>query len=229
MQLVVLAGGKGTRLGAAAGDRPKPLADIGGVPFVSVALAPFFESNLVSNTVFLIGQDPEPFNRLLKGTCAVSVPHTLKTEPHEMGTGGALLAAMDLLEENFLVMNGDTYFPVDPKRLMEHRPEMAVIMALAYVSDTARYGAVLLAPEGRVTSFLEKGAAGPGLINGGVYRMTKGSLLGCKQDRHIPVSLERDILPHLIDQGLVAGLECQQPFLDIGVPADLERARELFS
>lgn len=229
MQLVVLAGGKGTRLGAAAGGRPKPLADIGGMPFLTLALTSFFESNCITSALFLIGQDPALFEHFLHGECAIPVPHTFKTESHEMGTGGALLAAMDMLEEDFLVMNGDTYFPIDPKQLIEHHPEMAVVMALARVSDTARYGAVSLTSDGNVASFQEKGITGPGLINGGVYRITKGTLLEYKHDRHIPVSLERDILPRLIAQGLVAGLECQRPFLDIGVPADLERARQLLS
>jgi D-glycero-D-manno-heptose 1,7-bisphosphate phosphatase len=95
-------------------------------------------------------------------------------------------------------------------------------LALRRVADAGRYGTVAVAPDGTVTGFVEKGAAGPGVVNGGIYRLDK-AVLG-RIPPHGACSLERDVFPGLAADGLIEGQAFDAAFLDIGVPEDLARA-----
>ena len=87
--------------------------------------------------------------------------------------------------------------------------------------------AVALDHDGRVTQFVEKGvAAGPGLINAGVYLLRKQIVRGLPAGTAI--SLEREVFPRLLD-GRVYGLVCTGLFIDIGIPDDLRRAQGLLT
>ena len=102
-----------------------------------------------------------------------------------------------------------------------------LVIVLQAVADVTRYGSVALDQDGRVTQFVEKGvAAGPGLINAGVY------LLGKQIVRGLPagtaISLEEEVFPRLLDRR-VYGLVCTGLFIDIGVPDDLRRAQGLLT
>src|SRR5438034_11540448 len=100
-------------------------------------------------------------------------------------------------------------------------------MVVQAVADVARYGSVILDQEGRVTQFVEKGAAaGPGLINAGVYLLRKQIVRDLPADTAI--SLEREVFPRLLDRG-VYGLISTGLFIDIGIPDDFKRAQTLLA
>ena len=101
-----------------------------------------------------------------------------------------------------------------------------IVVVLQAVADVTRYGSVALDQDGRVTQFVEKGdAAGPGLINAGVYLLRKQIV------RDLPagtaISLEREVFPQL-DRG-VYGLISTGLFIDIGIPDDLNQAQTLLA
>jgi NDP-sugar pyrophosphorylase family protein len=97
-------------------------------------------------------------------------------------------------------------------------------MAVIRVPDAARYGTVRVGAGGRVNGFLEKtGANAPGLVNAGIYLFDR-SMLDCIPDG--PVSLEKDVFPHILDRGVFA-YEQSGMFIDIGTPEDYARAQAL--
>jgi NDP-sugar pyrophosphorylase family protein len=86
---------------------------------------------------------------------------------------------------------------------------------------------VTLDHDGRVTQFVEKGAAaGPGLINAGVYLLRKQVVRGLPTGEAI--SLEREVFASLLDHK-VYGLVCHGLFIDIGLPDDFKRAQTLLA
>jgi NDP-sugar pyrophosphorylase family protein len=93
------------------------------------------------------------------------------------------------------------------------------------VQDAQRYGRVEVDIDGRVTGFTEKTARrAPGLVNAGVYVFNRAVL------DHLPeatASLERDVVPRLLDQGVYA-LKMHGMFIDIGTPEDYARAQTLY-
>ncbi len=126
----------------------------------------------------------------------------------------------------FLVMNGDSFLEIDLRQLLRfHREHGGLVsMAVRRVADAARYGTVHLDALNRVVGFAEKtGAEAPGIVNGGVYVFSRAVL------EHIPegpASLEKEIFPRLLAQGMYA-LEQHGLFIDIGTPEDYARAQEL--
>ena len=111
-QCVILLGGLGTRLGSLTRETPKPMLAVGGRPFVEVLiweavrrgfckilLLAGFRSEVVAARI-------EQWNASLPDSCRVE----LSVEPEPLGTGGALIHARDMLDDRFLLLNGDTWF-----------------------------------------------------------------------------------------------------------------------
>jgi D,D-heptose 1,7-bisphosphate phosphatase len=224
VQAVILAGGKGTRLGALTQGLPKPLVAIGGKPFIHYLIAALRRHGF-TDLVLLVGPFVEVYRRVLGDGSALGVRLTLVPEEPPADTAGALAVAASHLAARFLMLNGDSFFDFNLLDLAARdgaEPWLAWL-ALRQVPDAGRYGAVALAGD-RVTSFGEKAASGPGIINGGVYWLKREIL---DEIGPPPVSLERDVLPKLAACGLVRGAVYDGRFIDIGTPEDLARGGTL--
>jgi D-glycero-alpha-D-manno-heptose 1-phosphate guanylyltransferase len=227
MQAVVLAGGLGTRLRGVVPDLPKPLAPVGGRPFMAIVLerlrAQGFESAVLS-----VGYRHELI-RAAFGDSFAGLALAYAVEERPLGTGGAIrLAARACSDAEVFVLNGDSYTEVAFAEMQaRHRDAQTPLTVCAVeVADAARYGRVLVA-NSRLAGFAEKGAAGPGLINAGVYLMRRDLLetLGLPE----VFSFENDVLAARLDAlrphvYLTRGL-----FIDIGVPEDYTRAQRVFA
>ena len=123
-------------------------------------------------------------------------------EKELLGTGGALINAYDLLEDQFFLMNGDSmidgnWLPIN--NLLNE--ENCISMALVKMSDCSRFGSVVL-KDNKVISFLEKqNSNSEGLINGGIYCIQKKILRDYKVER---LSFENDILSNFVEKQKVS-------------------------
>jgi len=227
MKAFVLAGGLGTRLQPRFGALPKPLAPIGGRPFVTRQLE-WLAGHGVRRAVILAGHGAESMRETL-GTHAAGVELEWSVEPEPMGTGGALYWARAFVDGPVLVVNGDTLPECDPWVLERARWEHGALGAVALfrVGDAQGRGRVEADDAGRVRAFVEKDPdfRGGAWVNGGLYAF------GPALWRRLPdgaSSLERDVLPALAAEGRLHGERCAGTFWDIGTPDDFERAeREL--
>jgi D-glycero-D-manno-heptose 1,7-bisphosphate phosphatase len=224
-QHVFLVGGRGTRLGTLTADRPKPMMDVAGRPFIEFLMDQAVRDG-AKHIVLLCGYLAGSFHDRYHGAdwAGAKVECLVETEP--LGTGGPLTAAKPVLAPEFWLANGDSHFEFDRADFAAWRPkgDWLVKMALAHRQDTSASGAVECEDE-RVTRFLERGPAAPGLINAGVYLISRDILA------HIPAgpcSLERDVFPRLAQGGLLRGRAYEGYFIDIGTPAELARARAEF-
>lgn len=214
MQLVVLAGGFGTRLrGAIPEGLPKPMAPIEGRPFLEHLLDRAIAQG-VNNIHLLVGYAGHVITDHF-GAAYRDVPITYSVEDTPLGTGGALKAAVDHLTDEFVFANGDTFADVDFSGLLGLLGSGPLSMSLATIDDVGRYGSVITDGDAAV-GFREKGGSGPGLVNAGTY--------GCRRDLitsfpdHAAFSFETDFLgpelpklrPHF--QVVKSGI------IDIGTP-----------
>jgi mannose-1-phosphate guanylyltransferase len=141
-------------------------------------------------------------------------------EPEPLGTGGALKLAEDLLEERFLMLNGDQLTDIDlTAQLRQHeRTGARATLALIAVEDPSAYGLVRRRDDLSVSGFLEKPNADEidtNLVNAGVYVLERSVLDVIAAGSRI--SIERDVFPRLVDHGLF-GYEASGYWMDIGTP-----------
>ena len=222
-QAVVLVGGLGTRLGALTAELPKPMLPIGDRSFLARHLEDVARHGF-DEILLLCGHKAGVIVDAFDGKTVHGATVRCVIEPSPLGTAGALRFASELLREEFYLFNGDSLFEFNLLDLetLGRGTDWVGKVALRPVPDTARYGRVTLAGE-RIENFAEKGSGGPGLINAGVYLLRREvlSLIGEE-----PCSLERDVFPVLAERGSLFGRGYEGYFIDIGVPDDLERARQ---
>jgi D-glycero-alpha-D-manno-heptose 1-phosphate guanylyltransferase len=147
-----------------------------------------------------------------------------EVEHQPLGTGGAIRAALlRCAADHVFVFNGDTYLDleVDELESLWQRSRRPVIV-VREVPDTARFGRVEM-NNGRISSFLEKGFPGAGLINAGCYVLPLGALdafpLG------LNFSIETEYLSKELGRTSIDGFVTRGRFIDIGVPEDYARAQ----
>jgi D,D-heptose 1,7-bisphosphate phosphatase len=226
-QAVILAGGRATRLGEIAKDTPKPLLAIGGRPFIEHVILHCRRYG-VRDFIVLTGPHKDKFTAALGNGQHLGVSIELVPEPAPAGTGGALHYVRDRLAETFLMLNGDSLFQADLLELVrggrasKPRPaEWLGTVAVRSVDDTGRYGRIEM-DQGLITEFGEKSRSGAGLINGGIYCLSRRVLEAIGEP---PLSIEQDLFPRLARQGLLHGIILEGNFIDIGVPEALRRAK----
>ncbi len=225
-QVVILAGGLGTRLRSVIQDVPKPMADIQGKPFLEYLLRLMIQ-NGYQNFLFLVGYKGDMIKKYFGDGSKFGVNIEYSSEAIPLGTGGALFNAWDKLSDNFFVVNGDTFFDIQYQIVEDFvkskNPEF--LIALRYSNDLSRYGIIEIDDSYKVISFSEKGHVQEnridGYINGGIYFVNKKALEPFYEKYvNSPVSLENNILPLLVKLCKVYGLPVGGKFIDIGIPED---------
>jgi D,D-heptose 1,7-bisphosphate phosphatase len=226
-QCVILVGGLGTRLGERTRTTPKPLLDVGGTPFLETLIGEarrrgFDDFLLLAGhrseavVAFLAEQDIEK-----RFACRVE----LSIEPTPLGTGGALVHALPRLRDDFLLLNGDTWFDFNWLDLMANarRDGAGAALALREIAEPDRYETVEL--DGSLVRAIRprRQNLASALINGGVYYFAREAVEGSAA----PSSLESDILPRLVGRGALRGYRYRGFFIDIGIPESLVAAAEL--
>jgi D-glycero-D-manno-heptose 1,7-bisphosphate phosphatase len=222
-QCAILVGGRGTRLGSLTSNTPKPLLDCGGRPFLAWVLRELSRHGF-EDFILLSGHLAEQVDQAipaLKGLVPKPISVRVSREPEEAGTGGALWHARHLLDEQFLLVNGDSWFDTNVSRFVAAPKSDGVgHVLLRKVPDASRYGVVSLQDD-HISEFKERGRSGEsGIINAGVYALSREAI-----DTVLPrCSLERDVLPKLAARGSLTGMVMNGYFIDIGTPDDFATA-----
>lgn len=221
-QAFILAGGLGTRLGSLTKETPKPLLEVGGIPFLEYVLLELKRFG-ISRFVIGIGYLSETIRDCLGNGEKFGVHIEYSQEDSPLGTGGALKHAAHLLDDFFLVLNGDSLAELDYTLFSSVLESGACGMAVRSVPDVSRYGRVAINDD-NVTGFAEKAESGPGFINAGVYLLNRNTV------DLLPVgksSLETDLFPKLVNDGALRAVRCGEFFIDIGLPESYNEAQQI--
>ena len=221
---IILAGGRGERLQSAVPDLPKPMAPVGGRPFLEYILDGLVKGN-VTDVILSVGYGAEVIQKHF-GHSYRTIQLRYSRENFPLGTGGAIALALKKEDTSpVLVLNGDTLIEIDYPALIAWyvKDPSLVAIVLRHVPNVSRFGAVALLDE-RVVGFQEKGQHGPGLVNAGVYivrpevfsRYVTGESFSFETD--FLQQYCRDLHPRA---RITAGY-----FIDIGTPEDYERAQK---
>jgi mannose-1-phosphate guanylyltransferase len=219
MQAVILVGGEGTRLRPLTSTVPKPVVPLVDRPFI-VFMLEWLARHGVDDVVMSCGFLATAVRNVLGDGSQYGLRLRFVEEPEPRGTAGALKYAEDLLDERFLMLNGDVLTDIDlTAQIAQHEATGAVgTLALVPVSDPTAYGLVRLHDDHSVSEFVEKPSADEidtRLISAGAYVLERAVLDLVPADRN--VSIEREVWPQLVGQGLF-GYAADAYWLDIGTP-----------
>lgn len=225
-EAIIIAGGLGTRLQRVMKDIPKPMAPVGGRPFLELLISHLKKSG-IEKVVLAIGYKAEVVREYFnEHPQKIIIDYSIESEP--LGTGGCVKKAFNLISsDRALVLNGDTLFDIDVQELYKRHIEAHADLTLALnkMPDCSRYGTVELDKNMRIIGFCEKGKRSVGNINGGVYILNK-RILNKMPDKF---SFEKDFLTAHYKELNFYGHICNGYFIDIGIPEDYEKAQKELS
>ena len=214
-QALFLVGGRGSRLGGLTAATPKPLLPVAGRPFIKYLLDKAVDEGF-DDLILLAGYRHEAVDAYAGVWRGARV--RVSVEPEPLDTGGAIAHALEMLDDQFLVVNGDTWFDFNWAQLVLEAGERAVIAARR-VAPADRYETIDL--DGRkVIAIRPRANLAEGLISGGVYRLRR-DVFAAGAGR---LSLESEVFPGLCAEGLLGAVVMQGAFIDIGVPESLVAA-----
>lgn len=221
---LVLCGGKGSRLQSSVADRPKVMAEVNGRPFLDYILD-HLENQGLRRVILCTGYKAEMIQDHYRDQERdLFIDFARESEP--LGTGGALKHAAEIIDsEDFFVLNGDSFCPLNFERMLSCHTEKGGIATIAVspVDGSKDYGRVLFDEHTQIHAFEEKIRGESGWVNAGVYCLNEDILSAMPQMKTF--SLEYDCFPKWIPEGLIA-FEAGEPFWDIGTPERLERAKQ---
>ncbi len=223
-EVIILAGGLGTRLKEAVNDVPKPMAPIGNLPFLAY-LIKYLKKFPINRIVLAVGHKHESISSYFRNNYqGMEIEYAIENEP--LGTGGAIANALKYTKSNTVfLLNGDTFFKVDLQQLFHHhqKSKAQLTLALKPMHQFDRYGTVEIR-DSQIIKFNEKKPIDEGFINGGVYVIEKQSF----ESLNLPVkfSFEKEILEKETLHWNMQALISEGYFIDIGIPDDYKKAQQ---
>ncbi|ECQ7390230.1 nucleotidyltransferase family protein [Campylobacter jejuni] len=213
MQAIILCGGLGARLKSVIKDIPKPMAPINNKPFLEFIFE-YLKKQGIKEVILAVSYKYEVIKEYFKDEfLGIKIKYSIEKEP--LGTGGAIKDALKFIQNQVYVLNGDTIFDIDLKKLVLN--DSKICITLKQMQNFDRYGTVNVDDQGIVTSFEEKVFKKQGLINGGIYLLKKD--IFDKFDLEKKFSFEEFLQENYIK--LKARAEIfDDYFIDIGVPED---------
>lgn len=222
---VIMAGGKGTRLGALTRDVPKPLMKVAGRSILEWIILGLVGDGIHTIHISVNHRADQVVEAIGDGSalgCSISYLHEAHDKP--LGTSGSLTLIEQLPSEPMIVMNGDLMVEFDAALLLErHKTSGAdVTIGVRSYVHTVPFGVVDIDADGTVTAIEEK----PDLqanINAAVYCINPAtiSLLPSGEPSTMP-----ELVQACLDAGkVVSAWPMASDWIDVGTPSDLARAK----
>jgi len=227
IDVVILCGGKGSRLQQVVNDRPKPMADINGRPFLDIILDYYYSFGF-SKFILCLGYKADFITTYYQNK-KNKYEILFSAENKVLGTAGALKNAEELIHSNsFFVINGDSFCPINLTHFLDfHCNKKAQIsIALTTSNDVKEYGQIILDSSCKVVNFVEKSEKKVlAYINTGIYIFNKKIFLDIPANNKF--SIEYDLFPAFLNNRFY-GFKTNTEFIDIGTPERYEYAKKKF-
>jgi len=220
MKVVIMAGGKGTRVSSIANDIPKPMIPICGKPILEHQIE-CLKRNGLTEIILVIGHLGEHIKDFFgdgkRFGCNISYYN--ETEP--LGTAGALYK-LKHLSDDFILLNGDVIFDIDFSRMINFHRENKAHVTLAVHPNSHPYDSAVIFSnnDNQVTRWLNKEDERTyykNQVNAGIHILSTEFLKSCPQSKE-KVDLDRDMLKPSISGGKIFAYSTPEYIKDMGTP-----------
>ena len=193
MQVVILAGGFGTRLAEETDLIPKPMVRIGSIPILQHIMNYYLEFGH-RDFVVALGYKAEVIVDYFATAKNIEFNINLVDTGIDTSTGGRIKMLENELDDEFMLTYGDGLSNVNIDDLLDHHRKFGKIATVTAVRPPARFGAIEIT-NGVVTKFAEKDPQDAGWINGGFFCLNKKI---CQFISDSTISFESEPLNHLV-------------------------------
>lgn len=213
----ILLGGKGTRLAGVISDRPKPMADICGKPFLHYLLL-HLKNNEIHEITFLVGYMHEFIFKYF-GNNYLGITINYQKEETPRGTGGFIYEISKNTHQDILLINGDTFLDLNIQEFYSNFKKTNANISLASINieNSDRYG-TLEVVDSKIVAFNEKKFEVKAQINAGVYLFN--STWFSSFNLPFQFSFEIDFLQKYCSDIAINTFLQDCFFIDIGIPED---------
>jgi len=220
MKVVIMAGGKGTRVSSIASDIPKPMIPICGKPILEHQIE-CLKRNSLTEIILVIGHLGEHIKHFFgdgkRFGCNISYYN--ETEP--LGTAGALYK-LKHLSNDFILLNGDVIFDIDFSRMINFHREKKAHVTLAVHPNSHPFDSAIIFSnsDNQVTRWLNKEDERTyykNQVNAGIHILSAEFLKSCPQSKE-KVDLDRDMLKPSISGGKIFAYSTPEYIKDMGTP-----------
>ena len=220
MKIVIMAGGKGTRIASVNSEVPKPMIEILGKPILEHQVDVLKKQGF-NDYIFVIGH----LGHVIKdyfgdgSKFGISIEYIVEEEP--LGTAGALYFLKDKIEEDFVLLNGDIIFDVDINRFYKYHKDHNGLATILVHPNNHPFDSSLIEVnnDGMVIDWINKEAERVwyhNLVNAGIHILSVKVL-----DRFIEAKktdLDRDILKPMIMEKQLFAYSSPEYIKDMGTP-----------
>lgn len=220
MKVVIMAGGKGTRISGVNSQMPKPMLPMDGKPVLEYQIE-VLKRQGYTDIILITGY----LGNIIKdffgdGSCfGVSIKYINEEQP--LGTAGALYFLKDMITEDFLLLNGDIIFDVNISRFWAYHKGQHTLATILTHPNSHPYdsGVIVTDKQGRVTQWLHKEDERKwykNRVNAGLHMLSPDVLrfFSCVEKK----DLDRDILQPLIASGELSAYDSPEYVRDMGTP-----------
>lgn len=233
MKVVIMAGGKGTRISSLTNDIPKPLLKVGGRPVLKLEIECLKKQGFNDFIITVSYMADKIMDYFGDGSrFGVKIAYFIEEEP--LGNAGALFKLREQLREDFLLLNADVIFDIDVKRFVDYHKTKGGLVTLFTHPNNHPYdsGLLIADEEGRVLDWLTKEGSRPkwyqNRVNAGLHIISPKvldlagideKLIGQEVDGKIlKVDLDRQLLKPLAGTGLMYCYDSPEYVKDMGTP-----------
>jgi NDP-sugar pyrophosphorylase family protein len=222
LQAVILAGGLGTRLRPFTEQVPKAMVPVCGKPFLEHQIL-LLKSQGIVEILLLVGYRAQQIMDFFGNGSACGVRISYSQEQAPLGTAGAIRLAAPKLHNNFLLLNGDTFLPMNYQgavdRFLDLQP-WGLLIAYQGIDSTAKPNLAVSSemrvvdPSGKDLSHVNAGAM---IFSDRIIEMIPEAQ---------SYSLDSDLFPKLIAKNALCVYETQIRYFDMGTPEGLRRLED---
>lgn len=228
MQVVIMAGGKGTRVASVKADVPKPMLRVAGKPVLEHQIECLRRQGF-HDIILAIGYLGEQIEEYFGDGSQFGVQIEYIREDQPLGTAGALYYLRNRVQDDFVLLNGDLIFDVDLKKMVcfhiAHQAQATIFVH----PNTHPYdsGIIVKDKTGRVTGWLTKEDERSwfkNCVNAGIHILSPNVV--SQWDTLQKMDLDRDLLKPMIEQGELFAYQSPEYVKDMGTPdriAEVER------
>lgn len=228
MQIAIIAGGKGTRLRERIGDLPKPLAPVAGKPILEHQIG-MAAAQGAREIVLLTGYGAQAIEEFCGDGSRWGLTIRYRRESAPLGTAGCVLEALELFENEFLVLYGDTMLDIDLRRFLHrHRESRADATLFAHPNDHPHDSDLLEVDGGALVRAIHPyphaaEAWHENLVNAAAYVLARPALEPWRE-RCPSGDFAKHLFPRMLERGhRIAAYRSTEYIKDAGTPERLDK------